>query len=127
MSALHVQACVNGTRTKGSGESAEFTAANDGAIIGTSTVCDAGDVRCRAVGAAQKAQQERATVPLLDKLDLMYRAYEPCAEANEEIAQCISREMGKTIRESREEMVQYGWGHFRHRPAMLAFHFAERP
>jgi acyl-CoA reductase-like NAD-dependent aldehyde dehydrogenase len=50
---------------------------------------------------------------LLDKVDLMYAAYELCKAANEEIAQSISAEMGKTIRESREEMLQYGWGHFR--------------
>ena len=36
-----------------------------------------------------------------------------CMERNEEIAQMITREMGKTIRESREEMVEYTADHFR--------------
>lgn len=112
MSGPHVQAYIGGTWTEGSGGASEFTAAYDGTTIGTFTVCDASDVS-QAVSAARKAQRDWAEVPLLDKVDLMYRAYELCADANEEIAQYISREMGKTIHESREEMLQYGWGHFR--------------
>ncbi|MGW3493648.1 aldehyde dehydrogenase family protein [Streptomyces sp. NPDC001020] len=112
MGDLHVQAYIDGEWTEGSAGPAQYTSAYDGSTLGTFTVCEAADV-ARAVQAARKAQADWAAVPLLDKVDLMYRANELCAEANEEIAQAISREMGKTIRESREEMVQYGWGHFR--------------
>ena len=112
MSTPHVQAYIDGAWTDGSAGVSEYTAAYDGSVLGTFTICDAPDVQ-RAIAAAKKAQTDWAAVPLLDKVDLLYRAYDLCAEANEEIAQAISSEMGKTIRESREEMLQYGWGHFR--------------
>ena len=54
----------------------------------------------------------RAT-PILERVDLCRRAYTLCMERNEEIAQMITREMGKTIRESREEMEEYTADHFR--------------
>jgi acyl-CoA reductase-like NAD-dependent aldehyde dehydrogenase len=81
-------------------------------VLGRFTVCQPSDVEM-AIRSARRAQASWAATPLLDKVDLMYKAYELCKEANEEIAQSISAEMGKTIRESREEMLQYGWGHFR--------------
>jgi succinate-semialdehyde dehydrogenase/glutarate-semialdehyde dehydrogenase len=112
MSTKHIQAYINGQWTDGSAGTAKYSAAYDNSNLGTFSVCNADDV-AQAVDAAQKAQRDWAAVPLLDKVDLMYRAYELCADANEEIAQAISAEMGKTIRESREEMIQYGWGHFR--------------
>jgi succinate-semialdehyde dehydrogenase/glutarate-semialdehyde dehydrogenase len=112
MATNHVQAYIDGEWIEGSAGTAEYTAAYDSSPLGTFTVCDESDVT-RAISSARKAQRDWAAVPLLDKVDLMYRAYDLCADANEEIAQAISREMGKTIRESREEMLQYGWGHFR--------------
>jgi len=66
------------------------------------------------------------TGKLLDKVDLLYRAYGLCAAANEEIAQAISGETAKTIRESREEMLQYGWGHFRRGNAPAVRGYARR-
>lgn len=107
-----VQAYIDGAWTDGSAGVSEYTAAYDGSVLGTFTACGAPDVQ-RAIASAKKAQADWAAVPLLDKVDLLYRAHSLCAEANEEIAQAISAEMGKTIRESREEMLQYGWGHFR--------------
>lgn len=108
----HIQAYINGQWIPGAGGTAEYYAAYDGSILGTFTVCQAGDVQ-KAIGAAHAAHTDWAATPLLDKVDLMYKAYDLCKEANEEIAQLISAEMGKTIHESREEMLQYGWGHFR--------------
>ncbi len=127
MGSNHVQAYVDGRWIEGSGGPKEYFSAYDGSTLGTFTVCDSSDVD-RAVEAAQKAQSDWAAVPLLDKVDLMYRAYDLCAEANEEIARSISAEMGKTIHESREEMLQYGWGHFRRAAEdMLRFRGAVLP
>ncbi|MGH9298931.1 MAG: aldehyde dehydrogenase family protein [Acidimicrobiales bacterium] len=66
-----------------------------------------------AVRAARRAQPGCAATPLLERVDLLDRAYELCKERNELFATTITREMGKTIRESREEMVEYACGHFR--------------
>lgn len=112
MGTTQVHAYIDGQWTAGSAGTAEYTSAYDGEVVGTFSVCGPNDV-IRAIDVAKKAQKDWAAVPLLDKVDLMYRAYDLCADANEEIAQAISREMGKTIHESREEMIQYGWGHFR--------------
>jgi succinate-semialdehyde dehydrogenase/glutarate-semialdehyde dehydrogenase len=107
-----IQAYINGQWVDGAGGVAEYHSAFDGSTLGTFSVCQASDVE-KAVAAARDAQAGWAATPLLDKVDLMYAAYELCKVANEEIAQSISAEMGKTIHESREEMLQYGWGHFR--------------
>ena len=53
----------------------------------------------------------RTTV--LERVELCRRAFEICLERAEEIARLITRETGKTIRESREEMVEYTADHFR--------------
>ena len=108
----HIQAYINGEWVDGAGGSAEYRSAYDSSVLGRFTVCQPSDVEM-AIRSARRAQASWAATPLLDKVDLMYKAYELCKEANEEIAQSISAEMGKTIRESREEMLQYGWGHFR--------------
>ena len=107
-----IQAYINGQWVSGAGGTAQYHSAYDDSTLGTFSVCQASDVE-KAITAARGAQASWAATPLLDKVDLMYKAYELCKEANEEIAQSISAEMGKTIHESREEMLQYGWGHFR--------------
>jgi hypothetical protein len=112
MAKEHVQAYINGEWVDGSAGTAEYFSSFTDEVLGTFTLCDNGDVR-RAVTSAKAAQVAWAMVPLLDKVDLMYEAYRLCGEANEEIAQSITREMGKTIQESREEMEKYAWGHFR--------------
>jgi succinate-semialdehyde dehydrogenase/glutarate-semialdehyde dehydrogenase len=107
-----VRAYINGEWRPGSAPDATYRAAYDGAELGSFAVCTPDDVDA-AVAAARAAQADWAATPLLDRVDLMYRAFEVCAGRNEAIARAISAEMGKTIAESREEMVDYGWGHFR--------------
>jgi acyl-CoA reductase-like NAD-dependent aldehyde dehydrogenase len=107
-----VRAYVGGEWRSGSAPDATYRAAYDGAELGSFAVCTPADVDA-AVAAARAAQKEWAATPLLDRVDLMYRAFDVCAGKNEAIARAISAEMGKTIAESREEMVDYGWGHFR--------------
>ena len=50
---------------------------------------------------------------VLERVEICRRAFDICMERNEEIAQMITREVGKTIRESREEMVEFTADHFR--------------
>ncbi|QYM77076.1 aldehyde dehydrogenase [Leucobacter luti] len=112
VSPTQVHAYIDGEWRDGSAARQRYTAALDGADLGDFAVCTPADVDL-AVAAARAAQADWAAVPLLDKVDLFYRAYEICSAKNEPIAQAISAEMGKTIAESREEMVEYAWGHFR--------------
>lgn len=104
---------INGTwDTDNDGDPWTYHAAYDGADLGT--------VQCRgpedidaAVAAAHAAQPGWARTSVLERVDLLNTATELLKEKNEAIATEISREMGKTIHESREEMVDYAWGHFR--------------
>ena len=50
---------------------------------------------------------------MVERVELCRRAFVLCMERDEEIAQMITREVGKTIRESREEMVEFTADHFR--------------
>ena len=50
---------------------------------------------------------------VVERVEICRRAFTLCMERNEEIAQMISREVGKTIRESREEMEEFTADHFR--------------
>ena len=109
---LNVKAYINGSWRDGSAERVEYFAAYDRAVLGSSANCTVDDVD-EAVAAARAAQREWAAMPLLDKADLFYRAYEICTGKNESIAQAIAQEMGKTIHEAREEMELYGALHFR--------------
>jgi len=106
------QALIDGTWVDGSRGTFEVRAPFDRSVIGTVARCGQEEVD-RAVAAARAAQPAWGGMPLLDRVDLMYRAHALCKERNEEIARTISREMGKTIREAREEMTQYACEHFR--------------
>ena len=66
-----------------------------------------------AVTAARQAFESWRRTPVIERVELCRRAFEICLERAEEIAVLITRETGKTIRESREEMVEYTADHFR--------------
>lgn len=108
----YVRAYIDGEWRDGAGGKAEYTSAFDGERLGHFTICTPDDVQA-AVEAARAAQPAWAAMSLVDRVDLFYKAYEICLEKNEAIAAAITKEMGKTIHESREEMVQYAAGHFR--------------
>jgi acyl-CoA reductase-like NAD-dependent aldehyde dehydrogenase len=112
VSISQVQAYINGEWKETSGGRDVYRSAFEGAELGTFSLGELLDID-EAVAAARAAQPAWAAMPLLDRVDLFYRAFEICREKNEAIARAISAEMGKTIQESREEMLQYGWGHFR--------------
>ena len=108
----HRQAFIGGVWVDGGDGAIEVRSPHSGEVVGTVTRCTADDVS-QAVQAAQAAFPGWRQTPLLKRVDLLYRAYELCKQRNEAIARQISQEMGKTIRESREEMVEYACEHFR--------------
>ena len=64
----------------------------------------------RAAGEAFRSWKRTSVV---ERVEICRRAFDLCLERNEEIAQLITREVGKTIRESREEMEEFTCDHFR--------------
>lgn len=84
----------------------------DGKTVGEVEDADRAQVD-EAVEAARRAQADWAALPVLDRVDLLYRGLDLCRQRNELFAETITKEVGKTIRESREEMVEYACDHFR--------------
>jgi succinate-semialdehyde dehydrogenase / glutarate-semialdehyde dehydrogenase len=66
-----------------------------------------------AVSAAAEAFTTWRKTSVLERVEICRRAFTICMDRAEEIAQTITREVGKTIRESREEMVEFTADHFR--------------
>lgn len=108
----HRQAYIGGSWRDGSDGVIEVRSPHSGEPVGTITRCGPADV-ASAVEAAREAFPAWKRTPLAERVDLLYRAYGLCKERNEAIARQISAEMGKTIRESREEMAEYACEHFR--------------
>ncbi len=108
----HRQAFIDGEWADGGDGIIEVRSPHSGEVVGTVARC-APTVVDRAVRAALEAFTTWKMTPLVQRVDLLYRAHALCRERNEAIARQISREMGKTIRESREEMVEYACEHFR--------------
>jgi succinate-semialdehyde dehydrogenase/glutarate-semialdehyde dehydrogenase len=105
-------AFIGGDWVAGDGEEIEVRSPGSGELLGTVVGASPAQVE-RAVEAAAEAFASWRRSPLLERVELCRRAFEICMERSEEIAQMISREVGKTIRESREEMVEFTVDHFR--------------
>jgi acyl-CoA reductase-like NAD-dependent aldehyde dehydrogenase len=103
---------IGGEWVPGDGEEIEVRSPATGDLLGSVVGSTAAQVD-EAVAAAAKAFRDWRKVSLLERVDLCRRAFELCTERSEELAQLISREVGKTIRESREEMIEYTADHFR--------------
>jgi succinate-semialdehyde dehydrogenase / glutarate-semialdehyde dehydrogenase len=105
-------AFIGGEWLQGDGEEIIVRSPGTGVVLGSvnaSTDAQVDD----AVQAALAAFQGWRRTPLLERVDVCRHAFEICMARSEEIAQMITREVGKTIRESREEMVEYTADHFR--------------
>jgi len=94
------------------GAEIEVRAPYDNALVGTVTPASEAQVDA-AVAAAKAAFPAWRKTPLSTRVELCRRAFDLCMERNEEIAEVIAREVGKTIREAREEMEEYTVDHFR--------------
>jgi succinate-semialdehyde dehydrogenase/glutarate-semialdehyde dehydrogenase len=110
--ATRQDAFIGGEWIAGDGEEFEVRSPGSGELLGTVASSTPAQVDA-AVEAAAAAFPAWRKVSLLERVDICRAAFALCMERSEEIAQMISREVGKTIRESREEMVEYTADHFR--------------
>jgi succinate-semialdehyde dehydrogenase / glutarate-semialdehyde dehydrogenase len=105
-------AFIDGSWVAGEGEQIEVISPGTGETLGSLRAASPAQVDAAVAAAAAAFPAWRAT-PLVERVELCRRAHALCLERNEEIAQMISREVGKTIREAREEMEEYTVDHFR--------------
>lgn len=105
-------AFVAGAWEAGEGAEIEVRSPASGELLGSVRAASAGQVD-HAVRAAEEAFESWRRTSVVDRVELCRKAYALCLERNEEIAQTIAREVGKTIREAREEMVEFTCDHFR--------------
>ena len=94
------------------GSEIEVRAPYDNSLVGAVTPASEAQVDA-AVAAAKAAFPAWRRTPLRTRVELCRRAFDLCMERNEEIAEMIAREVGKTIREAREEMEEFTVDHFR--------------
>ena len=105
-------AFIGGEWVAGDGEEIEIRSPGSGEVVGSVVGSSSAQVDA-AVEAAAAAFPAWRKTSLLERVELCRHAYTLCLERNEEIAQMISREVGKTIREAREEMEEFTCDHFR--------------
>ncbi len=105
-------AFIDGGWVAGDGERIEVISPGNGELLGSVRASTPAQVDA-AVAAATAAFPAWRSTPLLERVELCRRAYALCLERNEAMAQMITREVGKTIREAREEMEEYTADHFR--------------
>jgi hypothetical protein len=105
-------AFVGGDWLPGGGEEIEVRSPASGELLGAVRAATNDQVD-QAVAAAAAAFETWRRTSVLERVEICRRAYDVCMDRAEEIARMITRETGKTIRESREEMVEYTADHFR--------------
>ncbi|WP_183192374.1 aldehyde dehydrogenase family protein [Brevibacillus fluminis] len=110
---LHAKSFINGEWVEGEGELMERISPVTGQQLGTFRASSLEQVN-RAIKSAKEAQKKWADVSLLDRIDLLKRAEEIGKKYGEEMARYITLEMGKTIREAREEVYELGISNFEH-------------
>jgi succinate-semialdehyde dehydrogenase / glutarate-semialdehyde dehydrogenase len=110
--AIRQDAYIGGEWVPGDGEEIEVRSPATDELLATVTASSATQVEA-AVRAAAEAFPAWRKVSLLERVELCRAAFAICMERADEIAEQITKEVGKTIRESREEMVEYTADHFR--------------
>ena len=105
-------AFIDGEWVAGGGEEITVTNPDTGDAVGSVSAATPDQIDL-AVASARRAFESWRRTPVLERVEICRRAYDICMERAEEIAILITRETGKTIRESREEMVEYTADHFR--------------
>jgi len=105
-------AFINGDWVAGGGEEIEVRSPYDGTLLGSVQAASPAELE-GAVAAARDAFPAWRRTPLRQRVELCRTAFDLCMERNEEISQLIAREVGKTIREAREEMEEFTVDHFR--------------
>lgn len=98
-----VHGLIDGTWVKGAGDVKDTINPANGTTVTTCPFFTPEQVDA-AVAAAKAAQTEWAAVPIGEKARMMHAGIDSIAEHTEEISRWVSSEMGKTIREAREEV-----------------------
>jgi succinate-semialdehyde dehydrogenase/glutarate-semialdehyde dehydrogenase len=99
-----VPGLINGVWVEGTGEVKETKSPTHGGTVSHVRYFSDEQVDA-AVEAARIAQKSWSRVPLNERAKLLHAGVTAVEERAEEISQWVSAEMGKTIRESREEVV----------------------
>ncbi len=105
-------AFIDGRWVPGGGEEIEVRSPATGELLGSIASATSEQLDAAVQSAAAAFESWRRT-SVVERAELCRRAFDLCLERSEEIAQMITREVGKTIRESREEMVEFTADHFR--------------
>ena len=105
-------AFIGGAWVDGEGAEIEVVSPSTGEVTGVRRAASPRQIDA-AVAAAKTAFETWRKTPLAERVTICRRAFVLCEQRNEEIAQQITRDMGKTIREAREEMEEYTADHFR--------------
>lgn len=106
---------IAGEWQAGGGETIEVRSPWDDSLIGTVGAATSAQLEAAVRSAADAFPAWRRT-PLMQRVDICRAAFAICERRNEEIAQMITLETGKTIREAREEMEEFTVDHFRRAP-----------
>ena len=99
-------AFIGGEWLPGEGDEIEVRSPGSGEVLGSVRGATDEQVDAAVASAAAAFESWRRT-SVLERVEICRRAYDICMDRAEEIARMITRETGKTIRESREEMVEY--------------------
>jgi succinate-semialdehyde dehydrogenase / glutarate-semialdehyde dehydrogenase len=102
----HHGALIGGEWCGGSGGIMQTRSVWSGQAVADVDLCTAADAD-RAVQAAADAFPGWAATPLVDRVELLRRVERLIVDRGEEIAQLITLETGKTINETREEVLEY--------------------
>lgn len=97
---------INGEWVEGSAGTFDVRSPGTGEVLHTISRCDASDAS-RAVAAAKAAQPGWAALSVLERVEILRRMAQLVEEHGEEIARMITSEVGKTIRETRDELYLY--------------------
>jgi acyl-CoA reductase-like NAD-dependent aldehyde dehydrogenase len=103
---LPTKALIGGQWVDSSGGTMETRSVWSGQVVAELDRCGEADVD-RAVRAAAAAQRGWSGVSLVERVELLRRMHAVVVEHAEEIAQMITLETGKTINETREEVLEY--------------------
>ncbi|MFJ3802476.1 aldehyde dehydrogenase family protein [Streptomyces sp. NPDC090088] len=103
---LPTKALVDGFWQDGGAGTFPVHSPQSGEVIAEVTRCDAEDAE-RAVAAARRAQPQWAATPLIERVKILRRVHALFAERAEDVARVLTLEIGKTVAEAREEVIEY--------------------
>ena len=115
MTTVHPGAFIAGEWHAGEGELIEVHSPWDDSLVGSVNAASGAQLEAAVKAAADAFPAWRRT-PLMTRVDICRHAFEVCERRNPEIAEMITRETGKTIREAIEEMEEFTVDHFRRAP-----------